>query len=130
MATFFLLGRRRRATPVDEDAREPDEDESELVNFERHCNLLDTRKYHGLQRLQIEVWLLFEDASSSIAAQVSLTLAKGFAQSMPPLTIGFLPWAMHFTGYADRHPPADRILDGADPGTVVHGLQMDPGHYL
>jgi len=70
---FFLLGRRRRAFPVEEDVREPDEDERELINFERHCNLLDTRQYHGLQRVQIEIWLLFEDASSSVAAQVVQT---------------------------------------------------------
>ena len=127
---FFLLGGRRRAFPVEEDVREPDEDERELVNFERHCNLLDTSQYHGLQRVQIEIWLLFEDASSSLAAQVPPSLAKGFAQPMPPLTIGFLPRALHFAGCSDWHPPADHILDYSDPGAVVRGMQMGAGHDL
>ena len=46
------------------------EAEREVVDFEANCNLVDTRQFRGLKRIQVEVWLLFEDQSSSVYAKV------------------------------------------------------------
>jgi len=49
---------------------EPDPDEAELVRFEQHCKLLETHRYKGVEWLQVQLWLIFEDASSSLTAKV------------------------------------------------------------
>ena len=54
----------------DDDFTEPDPEEQELRNFENHCRLLDTAKFSGLEWVQVNTWLLFEDSASSRAANV------------------------------------------------------------
>ena len=44
--------------------------EHELNIFERTVRLVDTRRYRGIKRCQVEIWLLFEDQSSSVYAKV------------------------------------------------------------
>ena len=76
---FMRRGFRRRAMRsmplqhADVDAvleAEPDPDEAELVRFEQHCKLLETHRYKGVEWLQVQLWLIFEDASSSLTAKV------------------------------------------------------------
>ena len=47
-----------------------DAEESEIMSFERDCQLLNTQQYKGFRRFQVEVWLLFEDQTSSTCAAV------------------------------------------------------------
>jgi len=46
------------------------EDEDELNKWELQIQRLDYSKYTGLRRFQVQLWLLFEDATSSKAAGV------------------------------------------------------------
>jgi len=59
----------RKHHPSDE-PMEPDPDEQELRMFEHNCRLLNSKQYTGFRRLQVETWLLFEDQTSSIYAQL------------------------------------------------------------
>lgn len=45
-----------------------EEDENEQQKFELSCRLLDTKQFSGFERLQVEMWLLFEDQTSSVWA--------------------------------------------------------------
>ena len=47
-----------------------DAEEAEMLAFEMHCQLLNTQQYKGFRRWQVEIWLLFEDQTSSTAAAV------------------------------------------------------------
>ena len=60
--------RRRRSQSGVVDIAEPDPEEEELRAFEKNCRLLNTVQYRGWRRFQVEVWLLFEDQTSSRAA--------------------------------------------------------------
>ena len=48
---------------------EPDPDEAELLSFEKNCQILNVQQYTGWRRLQVEIWLLFEDQTSSVLAK-------------------------------------------------------------
>ena len=63
---------RRRNTQ--DEPMEPDPDERELRMFEHNCRLLNTKHFSGLQRLQVETWLLFEDQKSSVYAMWTQTV--------------------------------------------------------
>jgi hypothetical protein len=70
IATFVAaagaLRKHRAAKP--EASFEEDPEEAELRSFEKNCQLLNTKQYKGLRRVQVELWLLFEDQTSSSAA--------------------------------------------------------------
>lgn len=61
--------RRRKQSTTD-----PDPDEKELVSFEETCHMMNTQHYRGFRKLQVHIWLLFEDASSSAYAQIVQTI--------------------------------------------------------
>ena len=42
--------------------------------FEHNCRLLNTKHFSGVQRIQVEVWLLFEDQKSSVYAMWTQTV--------------------------------------------------------
>ena len=62
---------RRRRTIKFEEPMEPDPDEQELRMFESNCHLLNTKQYKGLRRVKVEIWLLFEDQTSSVYAKIT-----------------------------------------------------------
>ena len=39
--------------------------------FESNCHLLNTKQYKGLRRVKVEIWLLFEDQTSSVYAKIT-----------------------------------------------------------
>ena len=43
---------------------------SELANFEANCQMLNSRQHTGFKRVQVELWLIFEDQTSSTTAKV------------------------------------------------------------
>uniref|UniRef100_A0A7S2IQL4 Ion transport domain-containing protein n=1 Tax=Haptolina brevifila TaxID=156173 RepID=A0A7S2IQL4_9EUKA len=75
-----------------------DNEDSELKHFEEQCQFLDTQQYHGIQRLQVECWLLFEDSSSSFSAQVlqsAILVAIIFSTTLILVqSVGTCKWAM------------------------------------
>ena len=64
--TFQAKGRK-----IDRDVLEKDPDEKELLTFEDLCYWLNTKKFTGMTRVQVELWLLFEDQTSSIYAKIT-----------------------------------------------------------
>lgn len=70
IATAAAGARLFRRGADENEPMEPDPDETELRMFEHNCRLLNSKQYTGFRRLQVETWLLFEDQTSSIWAQV------------------------------------------------------------
>ena len=71
---WFARFRRRRDDNLLQAPRDDDDDDAEgrmLSSFEADVEMLDTLQYTGVRRLQVDIWLFFEDATSSRLAAES-----------------------------------------------------------
>ena len=144
----FLVSRALRRRPPmseksldDDDFGEPDPEEQELIHFERHCRLLDTSKFQGIKQVQVALWLLFEDASSSLAAKArpgglappaflhpaSEALVPDCLSADCQLLSTCVSVSCDGADCADYDPAADSIFDVPHHGAVDWHMQICRG---